>query len=135
MLMTYLLSMSHHSHAPNSGGHVPVDMTPTAVCLCTRPPKKKTHQLISLMSCHPSSDALSGLKHLSLHNDRRMKKQEEVPVHFVGTEPVNHSPGISQDSGDGGCGGYGADMTITEVCLSIPLHACILIRVAEQLGV
>ena len=31
-------------------------------------------------------------------------------------------------------GGGGADMTITEVCLSIPLHACILIRVAEHLG-
>ena len=28
-------SIPHHS-APNCGGHVPVDMTPTAVCLCTR---------------------------------------------------------------------------------------------------
>ena len=56
-------------------GVVPVDMTPRP-CACAHghkksPPAYRNHEL----TC-PSSGALSELKHLSLHNDRRLNPQE-----------------------------------------------------------
>ena len=61
------LSIPHHS-APDYGGHVPVDMTPTVHTALKNPPSAH----LAHKPPHPGSVSLRGLGHLALHNDVRV---------------------------------------------------------------